>query len=226
MRIISQRSDVWNTETGVVNQDRSSRTQQQLQQSQPQQSQPQPSKPSVSQLPDGTWKLVKDAPGKVGAKITQIWDKTKKNMIKQWESSASPVMASRNYRAIIKAKSLFKKSTTTEDDFRFVSPNVELTVFGAEGGIHRSKVSLNWLVYLDLRGWGVKSFHPSVPSQTISYTAEVEDPSGEDYISKDFSITIDDNAEVKYAEESNSGGVWPTEIEVHEGKTQITFTRP
>lgn len=220
MRIISQRLDVWNPETGVATQDRSTRMSQD-----PAQQTPAPAaKPSVTQLPDGTWKLIKDAPGKVGAKVTQIWDKTKKNMIKQWESSAAPVMASRDYRSIIKSRASMKK--TADGEWAFETLKVPLTVFPSDGSSIRSaKVDLKWRVVLDVRDWGVKEFSPSVDDQVIAYSAEVEDPSGEGYIDQEFTLPIQgEHVKISYSE-GKSSALYPNEITVHQNEIDIQFSQ-
>lgn len=92
-------ADTWDVENGIVNQNRETREtrmpsfeyqqkalnkiKQQKEQGPP----PTASAPVTKQNADGTWLVVKDG-------VKYLFDKTKKNLLKKWQSESQPVMAS------------------------------------------------------------------------------------------------------------------------------------
>jgi hypothetical protein len=87
------RPDIWSPDKEGVGQVRERQPQKPQQQQQPK------AKPEIKQMNDGNWMLSKPT-GKPGEWLRQIWDKTKKNMIREWTVSAKR----KDYKGIIKAQ--------------------------------------------------------------------------------------------------------------------------
>jgi hypothetical protein len=213
-RIISARPDLWNPETGLAYQDRASRPAPAQVNEVPA---PDQYKPSVQQRPDGTWMLRKQISN--NTYLNQIWDKTKKQLMKEWQSSASPTMAKRDYRKIIKQISALKRTAQSSDDWTFSTPVT--VVSNKNGERYKDKATLTWKLDLDVRGWGVKEMSPIILPQTLKLYADVENENFETEY-KEVTLLLDgENATIKRL---SADSIAPSEIEVSsDGSITITF---
>jgi hypothetical protein len=212
-KIISARPDMWNPDTGLAYQDRSSRPA-------PAQGNEVPApdqyKPSVQQRPDGTWMLRKQISNNTF--LNQIWDKTKKNLVKEWQSSASPTLAKKDYRKTIKQIAALRKMAQS-DDWTFSTP--VKVVSERNGERFQGQANLKWKLDLDVRGWGVKEISPIVFSQTLSLYAEVED---ENYETQEREVTLLIDGENVTINRLSKSSISPSEITVSsDGSITITF---
>lgn len=215
-KIISARPDMWNPESGVAYQDRSSRT------APGQTPAPAPAdsyKPQINQRPDGTWILRKQLTN--NSFMNQIWDKTKKKMLKQWESSAQPAMARENYKNTIKHLASLKKRSQLEDQWTF---DTDVEIYSRKAGeSYKGRTSLKWKLDLDVRSWGVKEMSPMVLTQTLVFYADVENENY-DTESKEVQVPLTHENVTIERRPSQYGSVSPSLIEIDtDGSITITF---
>lgn len=92
-----------------------------------------------------------------------------------------------------------------------------------DDNITAKKVSIEWKLDIDARGWGVKDFVPVVRDQKIKAVVEKEDSAGESY---------EDVVEINVAEakiefdgviDGGSFHLYPTELEKWRGKYTVKF---